>query len=358
MKTPAQKILFVDRDGTLIEEPADEQVDSLDKIRWMPDVFTSLQKLAAAGYRLVMVTNQDGLGTPAFPQANFELPQNFVIDTLASQGLQFDAVCICPHKPADACNCRKPKLGLVQDYLDRTSIDFANSVVIGDRDTDMTFAQNLGVRGLRVKKAGTPQESWPAIVTELLSRRASVERSTKETSIAIAVDLDAEGPINITTGHAFFDHMLEQLAKHGGFSLQLTCKGDLQVDEHHTVEDCALALGAAIRQALGDKRGIGRYGFLLPMDEARVQVALDLSGRPYAVFEGKFARTEVGGLATELVPHFFRSLAETMGAALHVSVTGENTHHMVEACFKGVGRALRQAIRREGNDLPSTKGTL
>ena len=164
-------------------------------------------------------------------------------------------------------------------------------------------------------------------------------------------------PIHIATGHGFFDHMLEQLAKHGGFSLQLTCKGDLHIDEHHTVEDCALALGEALRQALGDKRGIARYGFLLPMDEARVQVAIDLSGRPYAVFEGKFGRTEVGGLPTELVPHFFRSLAETLGAALHVSVTGDNTHHMVEACFKGVGRALRQAFRREGNDLPSHQGS-
>jgi imidazoleglycerol-phosphate dehydratase/histidinol-phosphatase len=358
MTSPAQKILFVDRDGTLIEEPADEQVDALDKIRWLPDVFASLQKLTAAGFRLVMVTNQDGLGTASFPQAAFDLPQKHVLDTLASQGLQFDAICICPHKPADACDCRKPKLGLVQEYLDRTRIDFAGSAMIGDRDSDMAFAQNLGVRGLRVLKTGNAEETWPAIAAELLSRRANYERSTKETSISIAIDLDAENPIHISTGHAFFDHMLEQLAKHGGFSLQLTCKGDLQVDEHHTVEDCALAIGAAIRQALGDKRGIGRYGFLLPMDEARVQVAMDLSGRPYAVFEGKFGRTEVGGLATELVPHFFRSLAETMGAALHVSVTGENTHHMVEACFKGVGRALRQALRREGNDLPSTKGVL
>jgi imidazoleglycerol-phosphate dehydratase / histidinol-phosphatase len=358
MNTLAQKILFVDRDGTLIEEPADEQVDRLDKVRWLPDVFASLQKLSAAGYRLVMVSNQDGLGTASFPQPDFDAPQKLVIDTLASQGLVFDAICICPHKPADACACRKPQLGLVQAYLDRTSIDLAGSAVIGDRDSDMTFAQNLGVRGLRVRQAGSAQETWPAVVAELMSRRARVERSTKETSIAIAVDLDAETPITISTGHAFFDHMLEQLAKHGGFSLALTCKGDLQVDEHHTVEDCALALGAAIRQALGDKRGISRYGFLLPMDEARVQVALDLSGRPYAVFEGKFARTEVGGLATELVPHFFRSLAETLGAALHVSVTGENTHHMVEACFKGVGRALRQAIRREGSELPSTKGVL
>jgi imidazoleglycerol-phosphate dehydratase / histidinol-phosphatase len=357
-KSPAQKILFVDRDGTLIEEPADEQVDSLDKIRWMPDVFASLQKLAAAGYRLVMVTNQDGLGTASFPQERFELAQNFVVDTMASQGLTFDAICICPHRPADACSCRKPKLGLAQEYLDRTTIDFARSVMIGDRLTDLEFAKNLGVRGLRVQKAGSPQETWPAIAAELLARRAAVERATKETRIRINVDLDAEGPITIGTGHAFFDHMLEQLAKHGGFSLQLNCQGDLEVDEHHTVEDCALALGSALRQALGDKRGIARYGFLLPMDEARVQVAIDLSGRPYAVFDGKFARTEVGGLATELVPHFFRSLAETLGAALHVSVTGENTHHMVEACFKGVGRALRQAFQREGTELPSTKGAL
>jgi len=224
--------------------------------------------------------------------------------------------------------------------------------------TDMQFAGNLGIRGLRVLKEGTPAETWPAITRELLSRRAHFERKTKETDIRIDVDLDAEAPIHIDSGQGFFNHMLEQLAKHGGFSLQLACKGDLDIDEHHTVEDCALALGSALRQALGDKRGIARYGFLLPMDESRVQVAIDLSGRPYAVFEGKFGRSEVGGLPTEMVPHFFRSLAETLGAALHISVTGDNTHHMVEACFKGMGRALRQAIRHEGKELPSTKGVL
>jgi imidazoleglycerol-phosphate dehydratase/histidinol-phosphatase len=358
MSSAAHAILFVDRDGTLIEEPPDEQIDSLEKIRWMPSVFAALQRLSAAGYRLVMVTNQDGIGSPEFPRDRFELAHNFVMDTLASQGIVFDAVCICPHKASEGCACRKPKLGIVQDYLARTRMDFARSVMIGDRLTDLEFARNLGVRGLRVQKTGAPEETWPWIANELLSRRASYERSTRETSISIAIDLDAESPLRINTGHGFFDHMLEQLAKHGGFSLLLTSQGDLHVDEHHTVEDCALALGAAIRQALGDKRGIGRYGFLLPMDEARVQVALDLSGRPYSVFEGKFARLEVGGLATELVPHFFRSLAETLGAALHISVTGENTHHMVEACFKGVGRALRQALRREGAELPSTKGVL
>jgi imidazoleglycerol-phosphate dehydratase / histidinol-phosphatase len=358
MSTSGTRVAFVDRDGTLIEEPADEQVDSVEKIRFMPDVFAAVQRIAAAGYRLVMVTNQDALGTPRFPQARFDIAHAHVIDTFASQGLTFDAVCICPHTPADNCACRKPKLGIVADYLEQTQVDFTTSIMIGDRLTDLEFAKNLGVRGIRVQRHGAPSETWRAIADDLLSRRATVSRETRETKIDIAVNLDAEAPIAIDTGHAFFNHMLEQLAKHAGIALQLTCKGDLSVDEHHTVEDCALALGSALRQALGDKRGIGRYGFLLPMDEARVQVALDLSGRPYAVFEGKFSRTEVGGLATELVPHFFRSLAETLGAALHVSVTGENTHHMVEACFKGVGRALRRALRQEGHELPSTKGVL
>jgi imidazoleglycerol-phosphate dehydratase / histidinol-phosphatase len=353
-----QKYLFVDRDGTLIEEPADQQVDSLAKIRWMPGVFTALQQLTAAGYQLVMVTNQDGLGTASFPREHFEPAQAFVVDTLASQGITFAAICICPHKPADNCDCRKPKLGIARDFLATHTVDLASSAVIGDRETDLTFAKNLGVRGLRILKDGSPQQTWPAIVKELLARRATGHRRTKETDIQVQVDLDAEGPIHIATGIGFFDHMVEQLAKHGGFSLQLECKGDLHIDEHHTVEDCALAIGETLRRALGDKRGIGRYGFLLPMDEARVQVAIDLSGRAYAVWEGQFGRSEVGGLPTELVPHFFRSLAESMGAAVHVSVTGENTHHMVEACFKGVGRALRMAFRREGVELPSTKGVL
>ena len=358
LNTAAQRVLFVDRDGTLIEEPPDEQVDSLEKIRFVPGVFAALQRLAASGFRLVMVTNQDGLGTPTFPRERFELTQDFVVRAFASQGVTFDAVCICPHRPADNCLCRKPKVGMLQAYLAAARVDVAGSAVIGDRLTDMEFARNLGVRGLRFQITGPVGETWPAIADALLSRRATFSRSTKETQVDIELNLDAEAPISITTGHGFFDHMLEQLARHGGFALTLKSKGDLEIDEHHTVEDCALALGSALRLALGDKRGIARYGFLLPMDETRVQVAIDLSGRPYAVFEGKFPRTEVGGLATELVPHFFRSLGETLGAAIHVSVTGENTHHMVEACFKGVGRALRQAIRREGSELPSTKGVL
>ena len=358
MSTAPLKVLFVDRDGTLVVEPPDEQVDRLDKIRFVPDVFASLQQLVRAGYRLVMVTNQDGLGTASFPQPDFDIPQQFILDAFASQGIAFDAVCICPHKPADGCDCRKPKVKIVESYLRGHVIDTVHSAVIGDRDTDLAFAANLGLRGLRLRIGGEASETWPAITRELLARRATVRRTTKETDITVSVDLDAEGPIRVATGHGFFDHMLEQLAKHGGFAMDLACKGDLHIDEHHTVEDCALAIGEALKKALGSKAGIGRFGFLLAMDESRAQVAIDLSGRPYSVFEGRFGRTEVGGLATELVPHFFRSLADSLGCALHVSVTGENTHHMVEACFKGTGRALRQALRREGSELPSTKGVL
>ncbi|MCP5327954.1 MAG: bifunctional histidinol-phosphatase/imidazoleglycerol-phosphate dehydratase HisB [Steroidobacteraceae bacterium] len=352
------KVLFVDRDGTLIEEPADEQVDALDKIRFMPDVFASLQELAKAGWRLAIVTNQDGLGTASFPQQDYEIPQRFMLDAFASQGIEFEAVFVCPHRPADGCACRKPQTALLDDWIRERGVDLGASAVIGDRDTDLQLAGNLGIRGLRVRRHGTAAETWPAITRELLARRATVTRRTRETEIVVSVDLDATGPVRASTGIGFFDHMLEQLGKHGGFALELDCRGDLHIDEHHTIEDCALALGEALRRALGDKRGIARYGFLLPMDEARVQVAIDLSGRAYAVWEGQFGRDQVGGMPSELVPHFFRSLADALGAALHVSVVGDNTHHMIEACFKGVGRALRQAFRRESDDLPSTKGVL
>lgn len=352
------KVLFIDRDGTLVEEPADEQVDRLDKIRFVPGVFAALSRLQRAGFRLVMVTNQDGLGTATFPTADFELPQRFIVDSFASQGIVFDEVFICPHRRGDGCECRKPKTALVDAWIRTNDVDLSASAMVGDRDTDLEFARNLGIRACRLSLSGSADETWPVIADALLARRATVERVTRETSIRVAVDLDAEAPIQARTGIGFFDHMLEQIAKHGGFSLQLDCHGDLEVDEHHTVEDCALALGEALRKALGDKRGIGRYGFLLPMDEARAQVAIDLSGRSYAVFEGKFGRDQVGGLPTELVPHFFRSLADSMGAAIHVSVIGDNTHHQVESCFKATGRALRMALRREGGDLPSTKGKL
>ena len=354
----ASPVLFVDRDGTLIEEPADLQVDSLAKVKFMPGVFAALAQLRKLGYRLVVVTNQDGLGTASFPQADFDSAHQMMLDVFSSQGIEFDAVFVCPHFTKDGCDCRKPKIRLVEAYVRDKGMDAERSAMVGDRDTDLVFAQNLQIRGMKVRRNGTPEETWPAIVRELTARRARTERKTKETQIEVAVDLDATDPIQVSTGIGFFDHMLEQVARHGGFSLRLTCKGDLHIDEHHTIEDCALALGECLRKALGNKAGIGRYGFLLAMDESQAQVAIDLSGRAYATFEGKFNREQVGGLPTELVPHFFRSFADTLGAAIQVSVKGENSHHMVEACFKGVGRALRQAFRREGDDLPTTKGVL
>ena len=355
-----ERILFIDRDGTLIEEPPDEQVDSLGKLRLLPGVIPALLELQQAGYRLVLVSNQDGLGTDSFPEAAFREPQDFLRTMFESQGVVFDAEFFCPHFEADGCECRKPRTGLLTEFLASRALDSAHSYVIGDRDTDMQLAENLGLTGLRVRAGGAPGETWAAIAERLcrVERTASVRRQTRETEIAVAVNLDRTAPVSISTGIGFFDHMLEQVAKHGEFSLELACRGDLEVDEHHTVEDCAIALGSAMREALGEKRGIGRYGFVLPMDEALAQVAIDLSGRSYAVFTGHFSREAVGGLPTELVPHFFRSLADSLGAAIHVEVKGENAHHMIEACFKGVGRALRRAIRVRGTELPSSKGTL
>jgi imidazoleglycerol-phosphate dehydratase/histidinol-phosphatase len=235
--------------------------------------------------------------------------------------------------------------------------------VIGDRETDIQLAVNLGVQGIRFASqthAKGDSVTWRQIADQLCrpNRKATVVRKTKETDIQVSVDLDVEGPIHTSTGIGFFDHMLEQVAKHGGFALSLTCKGDLEIDEHHTVEDCGIALGSALKQALGDKRGIARFGFLLPMDETLAQIAIDLSGRGYFVFDGDFKREYVGEFPTEMVPHFFRSLAESLGAAINIKVTGENTHHMVEACFKGLGRTFRQAFRIEGTELPSSKGVL
>jgi imidazoleglycerol-phosphate dehydratase/histidinol-phosphatase len=354
----SKAVLFVDRDGTLIEEPHDNQVDSLTKVRFMPGVLPALGELTSRGYRLVMVTNQTGLGTPDFPFPAFIAPHEFMLNVFASQGIRFDEVFVCPHRPIDDCACRKPKPGLLKEYLREHSIDLEKSAVIGDRDTDLELAANIGVRGLRVGRGGAPEHTWPKVVQALLARQALIVRHTRETHVQVGVNLDAREPVSAKTGIGFFDHMLEALATHGGFALELSCLGDLKVDEHHTVEDCALVLGEAIGQALGDKRGIGRYGFVLPMDDAQVDVAIDLSGRPFSLFSGRFNRDVVGALPTELVPHFFRSLSDSLQATLHVSVRGENTHHMVEACFKGVGRALRQAIRLEDREVPSTKGIL
>ena len=331
--------LFIERDGTLIEEPPECQLDSVTKVRFMPGVFAALGELALRRFRLVMVTNLDGSGSAAA----FAAGQQFILEAFRSQGVEFDAV-LSP--------------GLLPNYLRDHAIDPERSAVIGHRNTDLHSAAYLEVRGFTVRRNGTPEETWPAVLHSLIARRAEVVRETAETRVAVRVNLDAEQPLKALTAIGFFDHMLEQLAKHAGVALELTAAGDLHVDEHHTVEDSALALGEALRRALGRKEGIARYGFLLPMDEAQAVVALDLSGRPYSEFQGRFPRSTVGTFPTELVPHFFRSLSNALGATIHINVRGENTHHMVEACFKGFGRALRQATRRDGTGIPSTKEVL
>ncbi|HVU17967.1 MAG TPA: bifunctional histidinol-phosphatase/imidazoleglycerol-phosphate dehydratase HisB [Candidatus Didemnitutus sp.] len=354
----AKKILFLDRDGTLITEPADFQIDRLDKFALEPEVIPALRRLRDAGYTFVMVTNQDGLGTPSFREAEFRPLQDLLLHILQSQGIAFEAVRVCPHTKADGCDCRKPKVGLVLDYLRDTTWSREHSLVIGDRETDVQLAAALGIRGLRYNPKTL---GWPEIARQIADapRRAALSRKTKETKITVSVDLDTPAPARLDTGVGFFDHMLEQIAKNANIGLEISCEGDLEIDEHHTVEDVGLALGSALKQAMGDKRGLGRYGFTLPMDEAQAQVALDLSGRPYFVFEGKFPREQVGELPTELVPHFFRSVSDTLGATLHMSVKGDNTHHMVETLFKGFGRALRPALARgDAREVPSTKGVL
>jgi imidazoleglycerol-phosphate dehydratase/histidinol-phosphatase len=321
------RVLFIDRDGTLIVEPEDFQVDALEKVQLVDGVIPALLELAAHGYRFVMVSNQDGLGTESFPEDDFRICQDHMMAVFASQGIHFDL----PH-----------------------------SAVIGDRNTDLELAQKIGVPGILLGTGGDDAVSWSAIVDQLCysDRQASVSRQTNETQISASVNLDRAAPVEIATGIGFYDHMLEQIAKHGGFSLALRCEGDLEVDDHHTVEDTAICLGDALRKALGNKLGAGRYGFVVPMDESEARVSIDLSGRGRFVFRGDFPREQVGELATEMVEHFFRSLSDSLGAAVHIEVSGENAHHMVEACFKSVGRALRQAIRRDGNEMPSTKGTL
>jgi imidazoleglycerol-phosphate dehydratase/histidinol-phosphatase len=357
MNSRKRRILFIDRDGTLLVEPHDEQVDSLEKLDLVPGVIPALLQLAAAGYEFVIVSNQDGLGTDSFPTPHYEIPQQKMIDLFASQGIHFSAVHVDPHFEHQQAATRKPGVGMVLDYLKSGELDLADSWVIGDRETDLQLAENMGIGGLRL---GDGLEDWPSIAHRLVNRprQSLVERKTRETDIRVFVDLDTGGGSRVETGIGFFDHMLDQLASHGGFRLELECRGDLEIDEHHTVEDCALTLGQALNQALGDRRGIGRYGFVLPMDESLAQVAIDLSGRPAFVFDAEFPRDRVGEFSTEMVRHFFASLSQSLGAALHMQVSGENTHHMIEALFKGAGRALRPALERQGTELPSTKGML
>lgn len=354
----SQKVLFIDRDGTIISEPPEDfQVDRMDKLAFEPDVIPALLSLQRAGFKLVMITNQDGLGTDSFPQAEFDGPHNLMMQILSSQGVQFDDVLICPHLPADNCDCRKPKTKMVEAWLAEGALDVANSYVIGDRTTDVVLANNMGITGLHYAQNGL---TWSAIEQQLTKRdrHALVQRNTKETQVSVEVWLDREGNSKFNTGVGFFDHMLDQIATHGGFRMNIEVKGDLYIDDHHTVEDTGLALGEALLKALGDKRGIGRFGFVLPMDECLARCALDISGRPHLEYKAEFSYQRVGDLSTEMVEHFFSSLSYTMASTLHLKTKGKNDHHRVESLFKAFGRTLRQAIRVEGNTLPSSKGVL
>lgn len=351
-----KKAIFIDRDGTLLREPADEQIDALDKVEFVPGAISGMRALAGLGYELVMASNQDGLGTPAFPEETFWPAQNLLLRTLEGEGVVFDDILIDPSMPEEHSPRRKPGTGMFGKYLDG-SYDLAASWVIGDRQTDRQLAENLGARALLVGEL-----SWAQIVETIRAseRSAVVARKTAETDIRVRVDLDGRGPSGVDTGLKFFDHMLSQLIHHGGIALEISCKGDLEVDEHHTVEDVGIALGEALRQALGDKRGIDRYGFALPMDESSALVLLDFGGRSELVWNVAFTREYVGDVPTEMFKHFFKSLSDAARCNLRIDASGENNHHIAEACFKAFARAIKQAVRRNvfSYELPSSKGLL
>lgn len=364
-----KKALFIDRDGTLIiEPPITEQVNSLEEMTFLPGVIRNLYFIAKnLDFELVMVTNQDGLGTDAYPQAVFDSVQNKMLEILQGEGITFDAIHIDKSYPHEGLTTRKPGTGMLTSYMDG-SYDLANSYVIGDRLTDVQLAQNLGAKSILItdefgkSDATFETQNWDSIAEYLFAgeRRAQVVRKTNETDIQIDLNLDGTGKTNIQTGVGFFDHMLEQIGKHGGFDLTILVKGDLNVDEHHTIEDTGLALGEAFLQTLGNKRGIERYGYCLPMDECLCSVALDFGGRPWLVWDAQFKREMVGDMPTEMFMHFFKSFSDTAKMNLNIKAEGENEHHKIEGIFKALARALKMAVKRDiyRYELPSTKGSL
>lgn len=369
-----KKVLFIDRDGTLIAEPPDQQIDSLEKLEFIPGVFTWLGKIAKeTDFELVMVTNQDGLGTKSFPEETFWPAQNKLISALEREGIKFSAIHIDKSFPDENKPTRKPGIGMLTQYLNG-AYDLKNSFVIGDRITDIQMAKNLGSMGILLNEDAFKDKvvsesltescalitkSWQAIYELVrLKRQANVNRITKETNIVVELNLDGIGNASIQTGLGFFDHMLEQIARHGQVDLTINTKGDLHIDEHHTIEDTALALGEAFVKALGDKKGIERYGFCLPMDDCLAQVAIDFGGRPWLVWEADFKREKIGEMPTEMFFHFFKSFSDAAKCNLNIKAEGTNEHHKIEAIFKAFAKTIKMAIRKEGNLLPSTKGTL
>ena len=373
-----KRVLFIDRDGTLIKEPLDtEQVDSLDKLEFIPQVFQAMHLIAThLDFELVIVSNQDGLGTELFPEEDFWPVQNAMLTAFKNEGVIFTDIFIDPTLPDENAPTRKPNIGMLTDFTSG-EYDLENSYVIGDRFTDIQLAKNLGAKGILISKKITADElnesglepycalltgSWMNACEFLLagSRRAEVERTTGETQVMITVDLDSGKKSDINTGLGFFDHMLDQIARHAGICLLIKVKGDLNVDEHHTVEDTALALGEAFNKVLMDKRGIERFGFSLPMDDSLAQVVMDFGGRPWLVWDAEFKRERVGDMPTEMFFHFFKSFSDTARCNLNIKAEGTNEHHKIEAVFKAFARAIRMAIRRDvfNYELPSTKGVI